>query len=426
MIQLWIKLTGEIRALIPTGLAALALCLSGFASQSPAVAKSGSFKIDLTSYVNRDTDPFVIDGKIHVYTGETPDLQKAEIANKIEYLLRQLGYAIVDTAEADYVLHFDYGIGSHTEAYTKYVHDPSVEMKNSGKGFWAGFADGLSYSVRSQQPIESLRNVNDRYFSAHLVDIEKSKDSNTIVYSWQCNSSSSGELGDLRYVLNYLLVPAFQHFAEDTGRTKSLILREGDSEVSQLISKFHPDQPILPVAIHRRTQSKVWYTYWGGSSSSPSFGQEVDEDLSIVKNVPGVGYIPLGFDLLGVYLVSPDGRYLRGIIVNGFIDDYSLDKSLWFRVTAYTFGASVIKFLNPQIGRGPFIRIDAGPARLTVDASFFSTPVRSDWGAGGLIGAGYALPIGSKISVLVSANYAYRWIEEDAVENWTFSLGTLF
>ena len=96
------------------------------------------------------------------------------------------------------------------------------------------------------------------------------------------------------------------------------------------------------------------------------------------------------------------------------------------RLTAYTFGASVVKFLNSPIGRGPFVRADVGPTRITTDASFLVTPVRSEWGIGGLIGAGYAIPIGSKFSLLTSAIYAYRRIEEDTNENWMISLGALF
>jgi len=64
-------------------------------------------------------------------------------------------------------------------------------------------------------------------------------------------------------------------------------------------------------------------------------------------------------------------------------------------------------FLTDIVGKGFFVRADAGPARFVLDidgAGPFSGQTASDWGFGGLVGAGFGLPVGQGTRILLNGN----------------------
>ena len=126
------------------------IAVFGCASRGPM------YNVAVSSYLGADGASLNQAARIHVYTDPegTPDLRRAEVAHKIEYLLTKRGYEIAPADKADHVVFFEFGMGSHMETVTKYVHDPNSA---GGTGFSRHICalGSKSVSGRLQQIIEN-------------------------------------------------------------------------------------------------------------------------------------------------------------------------------------------------------------------------------------------------------------------------------
>ena len=111
-----------------------------------------------------------------------------------------------------------------------------------------------------------------------------------------------------------------------------------------------------------------------------------------------------------------------GFVANAFGDRYELDGD-WIQIGGVTYAFSA-NFWQRRIGQGPFVRLDVGPAFLTVDSDFGEET--SDWGWGFLGGVGYGLPITSSTRLLFHINYSLRRIEGDNVGALNLTLGGMW
>ena len=156
-----------------------------------------------------------------------PILEK-EIGVKIEKLLTEKGYK-VGGEKADYFLRFSYGIDAGrtvTEAIP--VHHPMFYDEYPFSGFYGhGYTTYMPYSEV----------IHTRWLVLRLYEGPPDKASKTAKPLWIGEVTSAGTSSDLRELLNYMLVAAFEHFAEDTRKQISTNISPNDERVLQLTER---------------------------------------------------------------------------------------------------------------------------------------------------------------------------------------------
>ena len=167
-----------------------------------------------------------------------------------------------------------------------------------------------------------------------------------------------------------------------------------------------------------------WYTYWGIGAVSVSHPEELADLLDLLEDFPGVSRAAISMDLLGFYWPLQD-RYLLGGVINGFGDRIEVDSD-GLNITGVTYGLSLQYFPQRHIGQGFFIRSDVGPALMAVSSDDGTVEETSDWGLGGLVGAGWSQPITSGTRLTFQVNGSLRQVEGDSWKAINFTLGGLF
>ena len=167
-----------------------------------------------------------------------------------------------------------------------------------------------------------------------------------------------------------------------------------------------------------------WYTYWGIGAVSVSHPEELADLLDLLEDFPGVSRAAISMDLLGFYWPLQD-RYLLGGVINGFNDRIEVD-SEGLNIMGVTYGLSLQYFPQRHIGQGFFIRSDIGPALMGVTSDDDTVDETSDWGLGGLVGAGWSQPITSGTRLTFQVNGSLRQVEGDSWKAINFTLGGLF
>lgn len=153
-----------------------------------------------------------------------PILEK-EVAAKIEKLLDEQGYT-TSTEKPDYYLRFDYGIDAgrtvtdvmpiyHPAFYPRYPH---------GSFRWYGYTTYVPYSEV----------IHTRWLTLRLIDGQAYRASRSAEPAWIGEVASAGMSSDLREVINYMLIAAFEHFAEDTQRQIDVFIPKDDARVGLL------------------------------------------------------------------------------------------------------------------------------------------------------------------------------------------------
>ena len=182
--------------------------------------------------------------RFYVYLdSDENDLMKHEIRRKIEYSLKYYGWSTGGgISESDYVLFFAYGIKSGTENYTKYVYDPGTPVKSNSTpstgsaagDFLSGFAKGFAESSQRMRPQQAQREVNHRYLTLAALEIKALRNGEKKVV-WQADTKSSGSSSDLRYVLNFMLVPTLKLIGKGSGKALQYRIKEDNPIVTDMI-----------------------------------------------------------------------------------------------------------------------------------------------------------------------------------------------
>lgn len=155
---------------------------------------------------------------------QNPIFQK-EVGIKIRRILTDMGYGN-ETDQPDYYLLFDYGIDSgRTVTDAVPIHRPGYYYEDRFSPFY-----GHGYTTYI--PYTSV--VYSRWLVLKLIkgeDYAKSKNAEPL---WICEVASAGVSSDLREVIDYLLIGAFEHFGQDTGRQIFDVIYRGDERVRAL------------------------------------------------------------------------------------------------------------------------------------------------------------------------------------------------
>jgi len=210
------KMAKSVRLLLPCVLAAGCAArydveISGFAISGQSLGLPAVSTIGVVEDSNA-TNPFF----------------EKEIAVKIQKLLGTKGFSTAGT-EPDYYLLFSYGIDSGTGDIV------TVNV--------AGTCGGKPYSRIStiHTPpyttyVPYSATVYTRWLVLRLIDGRAYRKAKEIVPVWIGEITSVGAGSDLRETINYMLVAAFEHFGENTGKRISNPILKRDERVRALMA----------------------------------------------------------------------------------------------------------------------------------------------------------------------------------------------
>ena len=152
--------------------------------------------------------------------GNTPNpILAKEIGMKIQKLLTKKGYSI-GTDEADYYLRFDYGMNTGQT-----ITDIIPIYRRAYYGY--PFSSVYSHGYTTYLPYSTV--VYTRWLVLKLIDGKAYRNSQEAEPLWISEVTSAGPGTDLRELINYMLIAAFEHFGEDTGkRVNELFLKEDE------------------------------------------------------------------------------------------------------------------------------------------------------------------------------------------------------
>lgn len=145
--------------------------------------------------------------KIFVFKNEKAinPLIEDEISGKIKIALKMKGYTPIEQwSDADYVLLFNYGIdqgNTHSSSYSYGVTDLNI------------FTGQLEQNTKVGSRTDTVYN---RQFLLRLFEAKGFSEESKPVWIGEVNSRGSNS--DLRKVIDYLIVGAFEHFGIDTGK----------------------------------------------------------------------------------------------------------------------------------------------------------------------------------------------------------------
>jgi hypothetical protein len=162
---------------------------------------------------------------------QNPLLEK-EVKARIEKLLEKHYYSLTAYDQAQYFLLFTYGMGA-PQAVS--VAAPSWGF---GVGFgsgWCGPGVGYGVSWPGYGPYYAeTRPLYDRWLRLTVVEAQAYRDTGTSRPVWVGEARSTGSSSDLREVLNYLLVAAFEHFGKNTGKAVPAAIKQNDPRLQGL------------------------------------------------------------------------------------------------------------------------------------------------------------------------------------------------
>jgi len=148
-------------------------------------------------------------------------LLAAEVKDKIEFLLLRQGYRVTSLDEADVILVNLFGMGSPRE--------------QSG-GVFVPLSNMVAYV-----PTTSVQHFRWMMLAAAPSDVisEPNLQAADVPWIWIAEVSSSGRSDDLRDVLDYMLVVAFEHFGETTGTRRVTRINDRDQRIAILRARRH-------------------------------------------------------------------------------------------------------------------------------------------------------------------------------------------
>jgi hypothetical protein len=150
---------------------------------------------------------------------ENPRLEK-EVAQKISKVLQEKGFSLASQEEADLYLSFGYERAMGMVDWVTYHKTEPIQQYYP----YSRFTKYQTIKV----PTEAVVYQNYMWtLSIKVMNTRKLRvDEQEVV--WTCEVVSEGRSSDLRHVLNYLIVGAFEFFGEDTGRSRKITLSEED------------------------------------------------------------------------------------------------------------------------------------------------------------------------------------------------------
>lgn len=158
-----------------------------------------------------------------------------EIAEKIQKFLNSRGHSVAAYDKANFYLLFQYAIDSgRTKTGVMPVYQPGgTATMNTFSSY-----GGMSYST-IQTPgyttyVPYTKTTYTRWLTLNLIDGTAYRESKKVEPLWIGEVTSSGSCSDLREVINYMLIAAFEHFGENTKKRVTETLLSSDKRAKLL------------------------------------------------------------------------------------------------------------------------------------------------------------------------------------------------
>lgn len=196
-----------------------------------------TFRVRVNGFSDISSTPKLASGAsifvVENQKAENPFIEK-EITSKVVKLLQKNGYKSSTFENADYYLLFGYGIGtgrSISGVLPLYQRGGTATVNTQTSSGWSQSTVQLPGSTTF---VPYSRTVYDRWLLISVVDGKQYRDNNDIQTVWYGEITSTGRTSDLRTVINYLLIAAFEHFGENTGKAVRIDIIEGDRRVREI------------------------------------------------------------------------------------------------------------------------------------------------------------------------------------------------
>lgn len=171
---------------------------------------------------------FVIGNK----DAQNPLLEK-EVKEKSARLLEKMGYRLTPFDKAEYYLLFAYGIGAGRPAVTMPDYSIGIGIGAGYPGYYGGRNYFFAAPWFSYYPAITER-VYDRWLILSVIDAKHYREKGDFRTLWVGEARSTGTSSDLREMINYLLVAAFEQFGKDTKKAVGVDLERADPRVKDL------------------------------------------------------------------------------------------------------------------------------------------------------------------------------------------------
>jgi len=165
-----------------------------------------------------------------IYVTADPNSQNPifdkEIKAKIEMLLKSHGYVPApDVEQSDYRLAFHVGLDSHRVTGYTPLYRPFM-------GFHDRFRGGYNIGYTSYVPY--FETFYDQWLVMKVFATGRDDDSEAGRVIWIGEAMTDTSVGDLRSVVNYLLVAGFEYFCADTKRQMALTIGPEDPRIIRI------------------------------------------------------------------------------------------------------------------------------------------------------------------------------------------------
>ncbi len=194
--------------------------------------------VRVTAYLSHDLPFPTTAGDIAVVVGSDPDepLLEAEVARKVEHLVRKHGFTLAAEDSAAYVLtcwvSIDDGFAATESEYAFRGSRFATTYVYSGRGHWGGVALGVP-AVAYEVPQTTI--YYKRFLGLTLYDRPRwtaaTKENVGDAAIWTCTAESIGTSSDLRSLVNFLLAGAFEQFGVDTAQQLRIKYAVDDPDV---------------------------------------------------------------------------------------------------------------------------------------------------------------------------------------------------
>jgi hypothetical protein len=153
-------------------------------------------------------------------------IMDSRIKNRIEELLKYNGYSIADAnGRFDYKLTFRTGRQDYqTVEYEPFYH--------SYVGFYGGHHSGYGFGYTSYYPSYQLYEA--QWLEMKLLAPAAPGDSKAEKVIWVGEAITETNGQDQRIVIDYLLVGCLEYLGQETGKQKSLFIKEDDPRITML------------------------------------------------------------------------------------------------------------------------------------------------------------------------------------------------
>lgn len=162
---------------------------------------------------------------------EDKKLLTKEIVQKITWILEDKGYTVTDKETADYHLTFDTKMTQETGTRSVLTYIPGDVQTTTGCVLGQG---AVTYQEQTETPgkfvyVPEKYTYFSRKLSIHVYDLGQENEE-----VWQGSAFSDGESGDLRDIIDYLLVSSFKYFGKNTQKKIHTSISTKNKEVKAL------------------------------------------------------------------------------------------------------------------------------------------------------------------------------------------------